>query len=517
MKLKNYILLTGFLLSLNSAFAQYAEDALRFSQTEAGTTARFRGLGNAQTALGGDLSSLSGNPAGLGMFTRSEINLTADFSNATVNGLYFGQNTESQVDKLGLTQIGGVWHIPAKRVSGSDLNNGWLSTNFGISYNKSNNLNSNIDYRGINPTSSFGDYLADLGNSQLQYGNPYDNLDEALLPGSLERMAWDALLIDYDENANEYFPATDFDNNQRDSRFNSGSQSEVNFALGANYSNRFYVGASLALTSLNYTSDREYNESGRNFDFPGQLPELVGGTYNLSYRSYQNTNGSGVNLKLGMIYRATDNLRIGFNFVSPTWYSIDDSYTEVLDSRYANASGGSAGSYTNNESTYDFNYNLRTPYRVNGGLAVTFGGQGLLTGDVEYVDYSSIHIKAVDNRATEDETNSDIRSNYTSAVNFRVGGEYKVSSAFSLRAGYNTQGNPYKNLDYSNAVISGGFGYRVNNFYIDATYANTTVKYTNRTYPISKNYPSFSLTGAGPVANIKDHRNSVFLTVGTRF
>ena len=118
------------------------------------------------------MSSIAGNPAGLGMFTKSEVNLTADFTNTDINGTYLGQSTSTQLDKLGLTQIGGVWHSPTRRRSGSDLTSGWLSTNFGVSYNKTNNLNSTIDYQGTNPTSSFGDYLADLANTNLIYGEP---------------------------------------------------------------------------------------------------------------------------------------------------------------------------------------------------------------------------------------------------------------------------------------------------------------------------------------------------------
>ena len=42
----------------------YSGDALRFSQSNYGSTARFKGMGGAQIGVGGDMSSLSGNPAG---------------------------------------------------------------------------------------------------------------------------------------------------------------------------------------------------------------------------------------------------------------------------------------------------------------------------------------------------------------------------------------------------------------------------------------------------------------------
>lgn len=67
MYIKKIALSTLLLGALSiTAQGQYLQDVLRFSQPEQGATARFKGLGNAQTALGGDLSSISGNPAGLG-------------------------------------------------------------------------------------------------------------------------------------------------------------------------------------------------------------------------------------------------------------------------------------------------------------------------------------------------------------------------------------------------------------------------------------------------------------------
>lgn len=69
MKLKN-ILFTSLLVSglMYSAQAQFVGDAIIFGQENNGGTARFKGLGNAKTALGGDISSITGNPAGLGFF-----------------------------------------------------------------------------------------------------------------------------------------------------------------------------------------------------------------------------------------------------------------------------------------------------------------------------------------------------------------------------------------------------------------------------------------------------------------
>ena len=60
------------------ASAQSTVDAYTLSQTEPRGTARFMSMGGAFTALGGDLSSLGQNPAGVGVYRGSDIGATLD-------------------------------------------------------------------------------------------------------------------------------------------------------------------------------------------------------------------------------------------------------------------------------------------------------------------------------------------------------------------------------------------------------------------------------------------------------
>lgn len=516
MKLKLFLLLTGAVLSFGSASAQYAEDALRFSYQNQGATARFRALGNAQTSLGGDLSSLSSNPAGLGLFTRNEVNFTADFTNSSVSSLY-GQNatTSARENKLGFNQVGAVFHVPAVTYRGKSSK--WKAFNIGVGYNKTNNYNSDVAYGGPNTRSSFADYLADLSDGYLSAGNPGVNAD-VLPQGSLERMAYDNFLTEYD--AAGYFPTTAVSsvlgNEQQNSVFFTGSQSELNLAGGANYNNQLYIGASISFSSLNFGADRTFTESGRTRTYTGQPADLIGARYTLAYRSNQVTDGSGVNAKLGLIYHATPFVRVGVNFISPTWYSIDDSFSEALDTRYVRANGTAIPEYTNTEELYESSYNLRTPYKITIGGSLISPKIGLLSADVEYVDYSTIHFSS-DDRITADNINRDIRNTYQSAVNARLGGELRVNPLLMLRGGANIQGNPYSDREYTSRVLSGGIGYRKNNFYTDLTYANAYTKYTARPYAISAGYSDYAFTGPGEQAGITDRRDNFYLTFGVRF
>ena len=87
------LLFAATLIPETAIKAQYLQDVIRVSQAEKGSTARFKALGNAQTALGGDISSLSGNPAGLGFFTRSDASISFDFLADVNDANYFDQKT----------------------------------------------------------------------------------------------------------------------------------------------------------------------------------------------------------------------------------------------------------------------------------------------------------------------------------------------------------------------------------------------------------------------------------------
>jgi hypothetical protein len=512
MKLKKVLLLTACFAAGSPAFAQYATDAIRFSQFQQGASARFKAMGGAQTSVGGDIGSLASNPAGLGLFTRSEFNASVDFSNWQVESRYIGENSNVQKDILGIDQVGAVFYHPTLRSKGDDLQTGWLSVNYGVSFNKTNNFNNTIDYSGVNPSSSIADYFSDLASVYLSKGDPFTNT-AALPANSLESMAYNNFLVEY--NPDGYFPTTSLNNTQRNLVYRTGSQSEVNFGLGANYSNKLYVGGSIAIASVNYNVDRQFTEEGANRTFIGQQPEFIGGSYDLTYNNNQVTTGTGVNGKIGLIYRATQDVRVGLSFSTPTWFQISDSFAESLDTRFKRANGSSIEPYTNTPAIYDTDYTLRTPYRVNGGLSAIINKQGLLTADIEYVDYSSVKFKTGE-RIAEQNTNNEIRDNYKAAVNLRVGGEYKINNLM-LRAGYNRSGSPFQAQDVTADILSAGIGLRSSMIYVDLTYQNASVNTTNTPYVISSDYADYGSTGAGETATLKNTRNNVFLTVGARF
>ena len=494
MKFRILLSLAAIVAATGELHAQYSADALRFSQSQAGSTARFKAIG-AQTGVGGDLSSIGSNPAGIGLFTRSEFSITPEFNSYSADAQYLGQQTIGKKDQISLAHAAVVWNATLSKPQGAKLDEGWISFNYGLGYNRTKAFGNNISYSGTNSQNSAADYYAESASDQ--YGSP-----STLPSGSLERMAYDNYLIGYDPTG-YYFPETDVNNVQSQNDIRSGSQSEFNFTFGANYSNQFYIGASIGLASINYNSNAEYTEKGFNV--------TENNDYELSFRQNQITRGSGVNAKLGAIYRPTANIRFGATVETPTWFSIDDSYTEVLDTKYGKNRVDSQ--FLNSSETYDFTYKLRTPLKLSGGIGVFFNNDGFISADLDYVDYSTINFSTADNANSVviAENNRDVMNNYKSAVNYRIGAEYKIDKVM-LRAGYGVQGNPYKDLDnneFKTSTYSGGLGYRINNYYIDLTYQN--VAYNSDLKPYTLN------SGTGPVASLKNTRNNVFLTIGSRF
>ena len=489
-------------------YAQYSGDALRFSQTNYGSSARFKGLGNAQISLGGDISSISGNPAGLGMFTRSEFSFTPEYNNTMSEASYLGQTTKSSQDKVNLNQAGMVFYNPTLRNKGSDLNKGVLSFVWGIGYNRNNDFSASHSYGGTNSLNSIGDFFAQDATLTGVSSNQ-------LATGTLARMAYDNFMIDEVSSGNtaNYEKATSLNNKQAYSQVRFGSTSEINFSGAINISNQLYIGASIGLVNVRYGYDSQFTESGISTLNPVTPPivgdPVAGDSYDLSYRQSQTTDGAGINGKLGLIFKPVNAVRIGATFQTPTWLHIEDVYSEVLDTRF----GGNTV-YSNEPGNDVFQYNLRTPYKGSVGASVILGNSGLLTADVDYVDYSSIKFSSAENNyapTTISNNNLDVKDFYTSAINYRVGGEYKIDQ-LTLRAGFGLNGTPYKDDDknlFETKFYSGGIGYKVNQYYIDLAYQRAETNNTFSPYVLN----DFS----EPVADVKLNKNNVFLTFGVRF
>jgi hypothetical protein len=478
--------------------AQNEIDALRYSQSIYGSTARSMAMGGAFGALGGDFSSLSVNPAGIGIYRSSEFSISAGSITRNTETQFQGNTLNGS--KFTVT-LGNLGLVLAKTNTNRDSK--WKQFSIAVGHNRLNDLGTKSLYQGKNYDNSITDYFAQKVNldggassSELADFYPFD-----------VNLAYQTFVIDPDPAVSGNYISIIPNGNIRQSRtFESkGSQGEFSIAMGANYNNKVTFGISFAFPSIKYEEESVYEE--HDVDNTVINPDSTADFKSLRYTQQLATSGNGFNAKLGMIVRVTDGIRLGAAFHTPTWYNLNDRFfssmqTIVNNTDYYMASPDGV-----------YSYKLNTPMKFVGSLAFIFGKAGILSFDYEYQDYSSMKLKANDYSFSNE--NKNINKLYTSTGHvFRAGGEFKFEM-LSFRLGAAYYGSPFNNnaIDdsYNQSVesLSGGIGYRKNRLKLDIGYS-----YSQR----NENYTAYTLvneTVPTSVTKRVDHR--VMLTMGLRF
>lgn len=477
------------------AAAQNVDDALRYSQIFYGGTSRFNSMGGAFTALGGDISSLNQNPAGLGVFRSSELTITPLLFNIRSSASFNGTNSDNLYN-FNLGQIGIVTNLMSK-------SSGLMSLNFGYSYNKLNNFDQSVNIRGVSNTSSMADYWAALGNNNG--GTNFHDL------GGAEGLAYDTWVIDTITGAGGNRYGTAFSNygdnppsryGQTISRLisNEGSIGEHSFSMGGNYSNKIYFGATIGISKLRYLSNYSHSEVT---DIA--LPSLF---RDFTYTDHYEDKGTGYSIKLGAIFRPVEAVRIGLAFHSPTWYKIDEYYYNDMTSHFTDGA-----KYESSTAPSRFSYALATPFRVLAGVGVQVQKHALLSVDYEFVDYTSARFSETGDNYDYSIKNNEIKNSLKPTNNIRLGGEYRFNTLY-LRAGYGLYGKSFAsgedNADLNYNSISGGIGFREQNVSIDFGFTN--LKYSQKyfLYPVDAGIPLSQV-------NMNTTRNVFTLTLGYKF
>lgn len=482
--------------ALQSLAQNYDVDAFRFSGGNNSATARFNALGGPQTSIGGDLTSLYGNPAGLGMFTKSEFSFTPSFNIKNNETSFLGTNTTQSNSNANLNNIGIVFHSPLAKTG--NLTSGLLSFNFGVGYQKTNLFKNDLNFGGgIAFENGLGDYFSERANSE---GNVLNDIVSDVTYGSYLGY----LIEDNGPTASSYNPLTAKDADQKLRSNTRGNQSNVDFSMGLNISNTLYLGATLGLASINYRSNNILNEQGltsvKNFDT--QITTVY--DYNANFSNNFDTQGSGANFKLGAILKPVYEFRIGLSLETPTWYTMSDNFSQNLTLRdIKNIEVGGTDNF-------NYDYRLSTPLKLNGGLSYFIGKSGFLTANVNFVDYTTIRFRS-NNTGVDLRTNMALSNQYKEALNYSFGAEFKLVDNFMIRGGYSSMGNPYRNIDFKSTNYSGGLGYRFGSYYIDGA---VILNQNN----LQTQFISYGLNNrTEPVANRKTETTTVSITFGARF
>lgn len=476
--------------------AQNIDDALRYSQVFYSGTARFNSMGGAFTALGADLSTLSQNPAGIGVYRSSELSITPQL-NYIRSTTDFDGTTSAYLYNFSLNQGGFVSNIIKK--DGSD---GLISFNFGYTFNMTNNLNQDILVAGINNSSSIADYWVSDANgwTKFQLG------DEA----PVAAIAYDTWIIDTLSGSNTQYgsvfsnygddPPSVYGQSVRRSIYYDGYLGEHAISFGGNYSNKLFFGATFGINVLRYSSYFEHVETSNVM--------LSSKFKSLDYIDYFDDRGTGFTFKFGLIAKPIEMLRIGLAFHTPTYYKIDEYFYEDISSKFTDGD-----TYHAHNDPLRFNYALNTPFRFLAGVGVQVQKYALLSADYEYVNYNSAYFFQTGDGYNYSDKNNTIRESLKSTNNFRLGGEFRLNK-FYFRTGYGYYGQPFKageenaNLDYR--TISGGVGFRERNLSVDFGYVNYRTSQLKYLYHLDSSYEPADY-------NIETNKNMFSLTMTFKF
>ena len=454
------ILAVAFLSALTlQAGAQSWTDALNFSDNDYLGTARSVGMGNAMTAVGGDLGSLTFNPAGSAVASYSQFTITPGLSFSTVtakgslvddagypNG--FENSYRTRYGRMNIPNFGVMMVYDTRNRSGLKR------VSFGIVGNVTRDYTNRLRADGTNANTTLAGSLASQADGfspEVLSGDFYaKNIPSwetmagyqsgifGQLNGSyvgLTESLWDNGDIRITDKIGQYYGLK-----------RAGSKYDLLMNFGLDFNDRFYLGANLGLVTIDYRSDENRSEEAiTGIDYGN-------GFQSLRMRSSIRDVGSGVYLKVGFIARPTDGLRIGAAIQTPTLFDIREVY-QLEGQSVANNK-----EMVKSSPKDEWFYRLKSPFRANVGVAYTIAKMALLSADYEYTDYSGMKLSPSFDEAYYydfSDQNLDIKD-FTGAVHaLRLGAEIKPAPQLALRVGYNlTTGAQYNTLSDSGQVVS---------------------------------------------------------------
>ncbi|MEL5894487.1 TonB-dependent receptor [Bacteroides sp. GD17] len=550
--MKKITMIALAVLTTVSAGAQTVYDATNIAQKDLNGTARFVGMGGAMGALGGDISTIGTNPAGIGVYRSNDAMITFGYSTTGTESKYLGNKFEENKNRWNFDNAGFVIstkignHTPLRYV------------NFGFNYHKSKSFYKNMTMQGL-MGSIDGQYVSQVrsmaqqatdaayeyyhrpqydspgGGKYLNYAS--DDIYNNLYAGWLGAMGFQGGLfyVDETETSNVYSP---YIPSEADSYFLSrerGGIDQYDFNISFNVNDRFYFGVTFGAYDVDYNKYSLYDEA---FNYTWEDGKNYEEGYSLE--SFNRIHGSGFDIKFGAIFRPIEDspFRIGLAVHTPTFYKLTYTTGALLNSdMYLPNENGEETLTRTTVDTYaalggrdmDRDFELQTPWLFNASLGYTVGNYLALGAEYEYEDYSSMKFKYPGGDEMAWETGeADLCMKGVSTL--RLGVEYKPIPAFALRAGYNYSSAAYKenaikalpsnsintDTDFANNksmnTFTLGIGYRGSLLYADLAYKYNM--YKSDFYPF---YNDIDGPVTSPATSITNTRSQVLLTLGVRF
>lgn len=509
-----------------------------FSGSDLNGTARFVGMGGAMSALGADISVMGQNPAGIGLYRRSDVAVTASVTNQP-NGKSFGE-----IDKA-RTSFDQAGFVYACKLGES----GFKYINFGFNYQKRRNLKNYIGLNDIATSNGlsqswqmlnlayYGSSLLDLSTtSGRNYTTP------------LACLGYDTQMIypEYDDDGNLTGYTPSYADSYNYKRAQWGGVQQFDFNLSLNWEDRIYGGITFGVYNVNMHTATYYAENLIEYGDDGNA---TGTTYPYYMTNSEKVTGTGYDLKFGLIVRPIEDspFRIGFSFSTPTFYDLRQSSYLYMNSPYV-YTDDVGNTYQNTEADVyvsGFDYRIYTPWKVNISLGTTVGNYLAIDAEYEVSKYTGAQVRYPDYdgwgyeslSSSKDYALAEEIDYFLKPVStFRIGAEVRLAKNWLGRVGYNFVSAPFEkdaylnlftdspsyyystNTDYVNLSeihrATFGLGFRDTHFYADFAY-----QYQHQTGDVY----AFNVPYSGTEINrlhrqkVNLNRNNFMLTLGYKF
>lgn len=513
------VLLFSSILSCASVYAQLPEDAIKMSWHNHNGSSRYMAIGGTMGSLGGDITAGYVNPAGLAMYRNDEIVLS--FGLNMHKGTFNFRESITKNNKNGLI-LGASGYI-------NGAPTGKTSTRaFAFTINQVADFNSTVQYSSLNNYSSFSEQFAE------QFVKSGYSINDVLNSNSpIPYTAAPALytyLIDTVTIGNTIFVRGAPENildageaiKQEVRKVSSGGIYELGLSYAEGFNEKWQFGVTAGIPLVSHSTETRLIESDTSSRTDNNFKRAT-------YNDEVSTTGAGINLKMGVIYRPQDYIRLGLALHSPSYMLL----TETRSSSITNEGEGSLATlsaeselFTNNQPGEN-RYIQSNPWKaiLSGSYVFrevedTRRQKGFVSADIEYQHHRGGRFHAYDEEGNETvsyqqkkayfkQVNNIIKDQYKGAFNFRVGGEIKFNIIMA-RLGFAYYGSPYKTSPEKvyRTMLSGGLGYRHRGFFLDLTYVHNTTRDFDLPYRLEDRENTYSSN--------KYTRGGIFATLGIK-
>jgi hypothetical protein len=445
---------------------------------------RFEAMSGAFGALGGNLSAIHVNPAAGAVFNTNQFGLSSSTLSTDNITSYFGTSTPTENRNSGLNQIGGVLIL---KNNNKDL--AWKKIVFGFNAQRQSSYNNTIQISGTNTANGLDTYFLDYAAGKdggvlgLSDGETvrevYQFFGESAGYGFEYQQAflgYQGYIFDYLEDDGLFVSNAIYSSVQHNHNIKtSGDKWDMAFTISGQYNDWLYLGVNMNISGVEYRQISSTTESGYDTDSP--LREIY-------FQNELYTYGGGVSLQFGAIATPNKNIRLGASYKSPTWYSLNDEFSQFLETKSSDVEGNSFNDVldlTNIVNVYE-DYTIKTPSEFRGSLAYIFGQRGLISFDYVLKSYQNTHIGPNDNDVFN-ALNDQIDQGWISTSSFRIGGEYRQGGV-SLRAGYHLDETPYNHTSLlgDRSGYSFGIGFNFKSSEINLSVLNSDQNRSHQLY-----------------------------------